>query len=111
MGPWSTRLTDKLNSLEPTHLELRNESHMHRRPPEAESHFRAIIASPRFAGLSRVARHRLVMDAVAAELREHVHALGVQAFTPEEWVRKGGETFASPTCRGGGGGGGDQGHD
>lgn len=107
MGPWATRLTDKLNELQPTHFELLNESHMHRRPPEAESHFRAIIASPRFEGLSRVARHRLVMGAVAAELSEHVHALGVQAFTPAEWAARGGQTFASPTCRGGDGGGGN----
>jgi|SRR6185312_13625345 len=85
-----------------TVLELRNESPGHGLPAEAEKHFRVVVSSPEFAGLSRVERHRLVHEVTAHELRTHVHALSVQAYTPEEWALKNGEAFASPACLGGG---------
>ena len=39
------------------------------------SHFRVRIVSARFAGLSRLARHRLVYDALASMLHHEIHAL------------------------------------
>lgn len=47
-------------------------------------HFRVRIVSERFAGLSRVARHRLVYDAIADWMPHRVHALAVTAITPAE---------------------------
>ena len=47
-------------------------------------HYRARIVSTAFAGLSRVARHRLVYDAVADWMPHRVHALAVTAITPAE---------------------------
>lgn len=88
--------------LKPTHLELLNESPHHGLKAEAEKHFRVVAVSEIFAGASRLDRHRMVHDLVAEELRTHVHALSVQAYTPEEWARKNGETFQSPECLGGG---------
>lgn len=98
-----TQLRLKLSQhLQPVHLELLNESPQHGLLASAEKHFRVVVVSENFASLSRVERHRLVHEIVAQELREHVHALSVQAFTPEEWQKRGGETFSSPECLGGG---------
>ena len=47
-------------------------------------HFEALIVSPAFRGLSRVARHRLVYQAMGERMREEVHALSMQTMTPEE---------------------------
>ena len=49
-----------------------------------ETHFRVEISSTAFAGLSRVARQRLVYDVLAEELRDPVHALSLATTTPEE---------------------------
>ena len=43
--------------------------------------------SSEFAGKSRVARHRLVNDTLAAELKGRVHALAIQAYAPGEGMR------------------------
>ena len=57
-------MREKLNGLAPTQLEIIDESESHRGHggwrEGGETHFRIRMASPRFAGLSRVARHRLV---------------------------------------------------
>lgn len=52
--------------------------------PEGESHFTLTIVADAFRGLSRVARQRLVYDALAAELATRVHALSLTTLTPEE---------------------------
>jgi BolA protein len=100
MGPWETRLRAKLQTLAPEHLELTNESDRHRggQPLEVESHFKLVIVGPAFDGQSRIDRHRLINDLLADELREHVHALGIQAYTPAEWTAKAERAFKSPAC-------------
>ena len=57
---------------------------MSARRPEGESHFNVEIVSARFAGLSRVARQRLVYEALADELRTDIHALALKTLTPDE---------------------------
>jgi len=86
--------------LRPVHVDVIDESHMHSVPPGAESHFKLVIASDAFDGMSRVARHRMVNGLLADELRSGLHALTVTAFTPAEWDRSP-EVLASPACRGG----------
>lgn len=93
------KLTDQL---QPIHLEILNESPMHGLTKEAEKHFRVIIVSAKFDGLSRVERHRLVHEVVAQELKQHIHALAVQTMTEPEWVASQGQTIQSPECLGGG---------
>ncbi|MDX2204480.1 MAG: BolA family protein [Hyphomicrobiaceae bacterium] len=79
-----------IDALEPIRLDVVNESHLHAghhgSPGTGESHFRVLIVSPRFAGLSRVARHRLVNEALAAELKGGIHALAIKAYAPGEPV-------------------------
>jgi BolA protein len=78
----------KLNAaFAPTQLVVEDESAKHHghsgARPEGETHFRVVIVSPAFAGLSRVERQRRVYAALADELRDRVHALALTARAPE----------------------------
>jgi len=70
----------------PTHLEVVDESENHRGHggyrEGGETHFRVRIASPEFTGMSRLAQHRAVMEALDAELKGGVHALAVEVIRP-----------------------------
>ncbi|MFZ2987738.1 BolA family protein [Ideonella sp.] len=48
------------------------------------SHFSVRIVSARFAGLSRVARHRLVYDSLGSLMVQGIHALALDARAPNE---------------------------
>lgn len=83
------RLKEKLMiALEPTRLDIINESELHAghrsSPGTGESHFRILIVSGRFGGLNRVARHRLVNEALADELDGRIHALALTTLAPDE---------------------------
>ena len=75
-------------ALEPTRLDVVNESHMHAghasSPGTGESHFRVLVVSPLFKGISRVERHRMVNAALANLLRHKVHAMAIKALAPDE---------------------------
>lgn len=86
--------------LDPTHLEVVDESNMHNVPTGAESHFRVLVVSEKFQGQSPVQRHQAVYAALAAEMRDHIHALGLQTMTPAEWAADR-ERTRSPRCLGG----------
>lgn len=92
-----TKLTQ---ALDPEHLEVLNESHMHAVPPDSESHFRVLVVSSRFEGLSLLQRHRLVNEALSHELSSRVHALAIQAKTPQQWSSNP-SLAQSPPCLGG----------
>jgi len=47
-------------------------------------HFRATIVSPAFAGLSRIAQHRLVYDVFGDEIGGPIHALSLTTRVPEQ---------------------------
>ncbi|HXP03285.1 MAG TPA: BolA family protein [Stellaceae bacterium] len=49
-----------------------------------ETHFSVVIVSTSFVGLGRVARQRLVYEALAAELAGGVHALALTTLAPDE---------------------------
>ena len=74
--------------LMPQRLSVVDESHLHaghaHAPAGGESHFRVEVVSAGFAGLSRVARQRLVYDLLAEEMKERIHALALRTLTPEE---------------------------
>lgn len=79
-----------IDGLEPIRLDVINESHMHAghhgSPGTGESHFRVLIVSPKFAGKSRVERHRMVNEALAAELKGGIHALALKTYAPGEAI-------------------------
>ncbi|GIZ13265.1 BolA family transcriptional regulator [Pseudomonas sp. NCCP-436] len=86
-----------LTTLQPQHLEVQDESHMHSRG--TETHYKAVIVSEQFSGLSPVRRHQKAYAAVGA-LMEQIHALALHTYTPQEWAGQGAAP-ASPTCHGG----------
>jgi BolA protein len=72
----------------PVRLEVEDESHRHigheGARPGGETHFAVTVVSAAFAGQSRVARQRLVYDALAEELATRIHALSLKTLAPEE---------------------------
>ncbi|KIP96659.1 MULTISPECIES: BolA family protein [Pseudomonas] len=84
-------------ALQPEHLEVLDESHMHSRG--LETHYKAVIVSPQFDGLNAVKRHQKVYGALG-DLMGQVHALALHTYTPQEWSAQG-IAPDSPTCRGG----------
>lgn len=95
------RIEQKLSEqLQPTWLEVENESAMHHVPPGSESHFKVTIVSPAFAHKSLVQRHRMVYAALGEEMRGAIHALTIASQTPEEWEHHP-SRLASPACSGG----------
>lgn len=86
------RIREKLMvALEPTRLDVVNESHLHaghrNSPNSGQSHFSVLVVAAAFAGKSRLQRHRIVNEALAAELQDGVHALAVKAYAPGEDAR------------------------
>jgi BolA-like protein 1 len=99
-GPIQNRITECLQTLKPTHLEVVNESYMHNVPKGSESHFKVLVVSEEFKGLQLIKRHRIVNGLVKEELKEDfVHALSIVAKAPEEF--DGQSLEPSPSCRGG----------
>ena len=76
-------------SLHPTDIEVQDDSHLHAGHAGAREgrHFTVRVTSDAFAGLSRVARHRLVYDALRSLVAEGIHALAIEARTPAERPR------------------------
>ncbi|MFO1330454.1 MAG: BolA family protein [Rubrivivax sp.] len=72
--------------LQPEQLELRDDGHLHAGHAGARQggHFAVRIVAARFAGLSRVARHRLVYDALGPLADRGIHALAIEALAPGE---------------------------
>jgi BolA protein len=90
-------------ALSPVHLEVVNESHMHSVPPGSETHFKVVVVSPAFEGVSLVQRHRRINELCKDELARGLHALSIHAFAPSQWDAGPGVDLSSPKCRGGNG--------
>ncbi|MFI4913614.1 MAG: BolA family protein [Steroidobacterales bacterium] len=50
-----------------------------------DTHFAARVVSPTFAGLRALARHQLVYRALGERMGSEIHALSIEAYTPDEW--------------------------
>jgi len=48
-------------------------------------HFSLLIVSEQFSGLTRLARHRAVLERVGDLIPHPVHALAIRAYTPDEF--------------------------
>ena len=88
LGPIGQTISAKLrDAFAPDSLEVIDESHQHAghagARPDGESHFRVKIVAKAFRAKSRVEQHRMVNAVLAAELRERVHALAIQASAPD----------------------------
>lgn len=78
-------------ALAPVSLSLRDDSAHHAGHAGAREggHYYLEIVSPRFAGLPRVARHRLVYHALADLMQKGIHALAIDARAPDEQQKPG----------------------
>lgn len=90
MRPTLDEIRARLQAALPdAHIDLEDESHLHAGHAGAQGgagHFRASIVSAGFAGLRTVARHRLVYDALRDWMPHRIHALSIDARTPDEAV-------------------------
>ena len=89
MGIIASAIKEKLEkSFNPSHLEVIDESHKHAHHAgakahnanggSAESHFQVVIVSDKFAGLSRLGKHRAVLDVLVVEMKQ-IHAFSLEA--------------------------------
>ena len=84
----AAEIKSRLAALEPIVLDLVDESARHEGHagwrPGGQTHWKLSIVSPRFAGQSTVARHRMVYEALGELMQHPIHALAITARTPEE---------------------------
>jgi BolA protein len=74
-------------TLAATEVVVEDESALHVGHAGAASgggHYRVTVVSPLFAGKPLVARHRMVYDALAAEMQKEIHALALTTLTPTQ---------------------------
>ena len=87
MSSVAADLQSRLAALAPTLLEIRDDSAAHAGHAGAASgggHFSVTIVSEHFLGLTRLARHRAVLDRVGDLIPRPVHALAINAYAPGE---------------------------
>ena len=74
--------------LEPVRVNVVDESAKHvghtGSQPEGETHYRVVVVSRAFETLRKIERHRLVNEVLADEFASGLHALSIQALTPQE---------------------------
>lgn len=79
-----SRLTEALAPV--ASISVRDDSAQHagHAGASAGGHYSVAIVAAAFAGKARVARHRMVYDALAEVMQRGIHALAITALTPEE---------------------------
>jgi BolA protein len=79
-------LKQHLTALEPTLLEIEDESALHAGHAGAGGggHYRLKIICHQFSGLGRVARHRLIYQTLGDLMQTRIHALAIEAIAPNE---------------------------
>ena len=87
MSETQTRMRARLAVLEPTVLEIIDESHKHADHAGARGgggHYVLNIVSAQFSGNNTVARHRMIYSALGELMKREIHALTIQAHAPDE---------------------------
>jgi acid stress-induced BolA-like protein IbaG/YrbA len=56
-----------------------------------DTHFEAVVVAPQFTGKRAIARHQLVYATLGHAVGREIHALSIDAQTPEEWAARGGK--------------------
>ena len=79
-------MRSRLAALEPSLVEIEDESGLHVGHAGAKEggHYRLTVVSARFSGQSRVARHRMVYQALGTLMQSGIHALVLQTLAPDE---------------------------
>lgn len=90
-----------INAINASLIDVENESNKHHVPEGSETHFKVTIVSDNFKNLAKIARHRMINNLLAEELRSGLHALSLHLYTDEEWQARDGTTAMTPACRDG----------
>ena len=81
-------IRQRLAALQPRALEIFDDSHEHAGHAGAREsgggHFQVFLVSELFKGKNKVARHRMIYEAVNDLMPGMIHALAIRAYTPEE---------------------------
>ena len=92
-----SKIKDKLISVfNPSFLDLINESHMHNVPEDSESHFKIVLVSRNFNGLTEVNRHKSVYKALG-DIMNSIHAISIHSFDENEY-KNNPMILDSPNC-------------
>ena len=81
------QMRERLAALQPSALDITDDSAQHAGHVGASGgggHYTLRIVSERFAGQTRVARHRLVYATLDVLMQHQIHALALTALAPEE---------------------------
>ncbi len=73
-----------IDAFSPSILSINNESYMHNVPKDSESHFKVVLVSDNFTGLSEVNRHKSVYKALG-NLLNSIHAISIFSFDEKEY--------------------------
>lgn len=76
-----------VDALRPVQLQIKDQSHLHAGhagAKEGKGHYDIRIVSAKFDGMSLIQRHRQVYEALGSLMETDIHALKIQAKTPEE---------------------------
>ena len=84
----ATRIESILtSSFAPTKILVKDQSHLHAGHAGAQDgrgHFAVTIVSEQFEGQSKIARHRMIFDALGEMMQTDIHALSIKALTADE---------------------------
>ncbi|MDH5305061.1 MAG: BolA family transcriptional regulator [Gammaproteobacteria bacterium] len=75
------------DAFNPTELLVKDQSHLHvghAGAKEGKGHFDVTLTTDKFTGLSRIIRHRMVYDALGSLMHTDVHALRINALSPQD---------------------------
>ena len=87
MNEFQKKMQARLAVLNPTILEIIDESHKHAGHAGARDgggHYVLNIVSAQFAGNNTVARHRMIYSALGELMKREIHALTIRAHAPDE---------------------------
>lgn len=87
MNEIQQKMYARLAALNPMNLEIIDESHKHAGHAGARDgggHYVLNIVSAQFSGNNTVARHRMIYSALGEMMKREIHALAIQARTPDE---------------------------
>ena len=84
--PLADEIKLRLNSLEPTLIELSDQSALHvgHAGNSGGGHFQLKIVSSRFSNLPQIARHRMVYQALQDLMPHQIHAISILAISPND---------------------------
>lgn len=76
------------SALSPESLQVEDEGHLHighEGSKDGRGHFHVLVVSNQFQGKNLIARHRLIYQAMGQLMQTDIHALAIDAYTPDEF--------------------------